>query len=111
MSVPHEHGQGHRHTPASFGRAFAIGVGLNAAYVILEVTFGLFAHSIALVADAGHNLGDVLSLALAWGASILVRRAPSGRHTYGWRRSSILAALINAVVLLVTMGGCVREVL
>ncbi len=77
--------------------------------MVLEVVFGLFAHSIALVADAGHNLGDVLSLVLAWVASILVRRAPSGKHSYGWRRSSILAALINAVVLLVTIGGIAWE--
>ena len=107
--MAHEHGHGHRHAPASFGRAFAIGVGLNAAYVILEVVFGLFAHSIALVADAGHNVGDVLSLVLAWVASMLVRRAPSGKRTYGWRRSSILAALINAVILLATMGGIAWE--
>jgi cobalt-zinc-cadmium efflux system protein len=107
--VAHENGQGHSHAPASFGRAFALGVGLNATYVILEVVFGLLAHSLALVADAGHNLGDVLSLALAWVASILVRRAPSGKHTYGWRRSSILAALINAIILLVTMGGIAWE--
>ncbi len=103
-----EHGHDHSHAPA-IGRAFAIGVALNATYVVLEVIFGLFAHSIALVADAGHNLGDVLSLILAWVASILVRRPPSGRRTYGWRRSSILTALINAVLLLVTMGGIAWE--
>lgn len=107
--MAHEHGHGHSHAPANFGRAFAIGVGLNTTYVVLEVIFGLFAHSIALVADAGHNLGDVLALVLAWVASILVRRAPSGKRTYGWRRSSILAALINAVVLFVTMGGIAWE--
>ncbi|MDQ2784652.1 MAG: cation diffusion facilitator family transporter [Chloroflexota bacterium] len=107
--MAHEHGHGHSHAPARFGRAFAIGVALNATYVVLEVVFGLFAHSITLVADAGHNLGDVLSLILAWVASILVRRPPSGRRTYGWRRSSILTALINAVLLLVTMGGIAWE--
>ena len=107
--VAHEHGHGHSHAPANFGRAFAIGVALNATYVVLEVVFGLFAHSIALVADAGHNLGDVLSLVLAWVASILVRRPPSRRRTYGWQRSSILTALINAVLLLVTMGGIAWE--
>ncbi len=106
--MAHEHG-GHSHAPANFGRAFAIGIALNATYVVLEVVFGLFAHSIALVADAGHNLGDVLALVLAWVASILVQRKPSGKRTYGWRRSSILAALINAVVLLVTMGGIAWE--
>lgn len=104
-----EHGDGHSHAPARFGKAFAIGVALNATYVVLEVVFGLLAHSIALVADAGHNLGDVLSLILAWVASVLVRRPPSRRRTYGWRRSSILTALINAVLLLVTMGGIAWE--
>ena len=104
-----DHEQGHSHAPGSFGWAFAIGVALNAAYVVLEIVFGLLAHSLALVADGGHNLGDVLSLLVAWSASILVRRVPSGRRTYGWRRSSILAALINAMILLVTMGGIAWE--
>lgn len=107
--MEHEHRPDHRHAPANFGKAFAIGVALNATYVILEVVFGVFAHSIVLVADAGHNVGDVLSLIFAWVASILVRHRPSRRRTYGWRRSSILAALINAVLLLVTMGGIAWE--
>ena len=99
------HGHGHGHAPASFGQAFAIGVGLNTAYVIVEATFGVLSNSLALVADAGHNFGDVLSLGLAWLAAWLARRAPSDRYTYGLRGSSILAALSNAIVLLVVTGG------
>ncbi len=107
--MAHEHGHSHSHAPAHFGMAFAIGVTLNAAYVVVEVVFGLFAHSVALVADAGHNLGDVLGLLLAWIASALVLRPPSGKHTYGWRGSSILAALINGVLLLITIGAIAWE--
>ncbi len=106
----HHHSQGgHQHAPASFGRAFAIGIALNLAYVIGEVFYGIAAHSLALLADAGHNLGDVLSLAGAWLASNLGRRRPSGRYTYGLRRSSILAALGNAIILLVVTGGIAWE--
>lgn len=99
--MPH----GHDHAPATFGRAFAIGVALNATYVIAEAVMGVRANSLALLSDAGHNLGDVLALGLAWIASVMSRRAPSARYTYGLRGSSILAALINAVVLLVVTGG------
>ena len=104
---PQAHGGGHRHShaPASFGRAFAVGIALNAAYVVGEALYGVLAHSLALVADAGHNFGDVLSLAVAWVAASLGRRAPTERYTYGLRGSSILAALSNAVVLLVVTGG------
>jgi len=105
----HRHDHGHSHAPASFGKAFAIGVILNTGYVVAEVIYGRLAHSVALVADAGHNLGDVLGLLLAWGASYLVTRPPSGKHTYGLRASSILAALVNAVVLLITIGGIAWE--
>src|SRR5260370_3646785 len=101
----HAHGAGHVHAPASFGKAFAIGVGLNAGFVIVEVAYGIIGGSVALLADAGHNLGDVLGLMVAWVASVLVRRAPSARFTYGLRGSSILAALVNASFLLVTIGG------
>ncbi|HEY1447391.1 MAG TPA: cation diffusion facilitator family transporter [Caulobacteraceae bacterium] len=101
-----DHGRhGHSHAPASFGRAFAIGIALNTAYVIAEAAWGIKANSLALLSDAGHNLGDVLALGLAWMASRMVRRAPSARYTYGLRGSSILAALTNAVVLLVVTGG------
>jgi cobalt-zinc-cadmium efflux system protein len=106
----HHHGAGgHVHAPASFGRAFAIGIALNAAYVLAEVFYGVAAHSLALLADAGHNLGDVLGLVAAWGASVLSKRQPGGRYTYGLRRSSILAALSNAIVLLVVTGGIAWE--
>ncbi len=95
----------HHHAPASFGRAFAIGIALNAAYVTVEAIYGVRANSLALLADAGHNFGDVLSLGVAWLAAWLARKAPSARYTYGLRGSSILAALSNAVVLLVVTGG------
>jgi cobalt-zinc-cadmium efflux system protein len=99
------HGHGHAHAPASFGAAFAIGVTLNTAYVAVEATWGVLSNSLSLLADAGHNLGDVMSLALAWLATWLVRRAPSERYTYGLRGSSILAALTNAVILLLVTGA------
>jgi cobalt-zinc-cadmium efflux system protein len=106
----HAHGQGgHVHAPASFGTAFAIGIGLNTAFVIVEGAFGYFSNSVALVADAGHNLSDVLGLVVAWVAAILSKRAPSARFTYGLRGSSILAALFNAVFLLVAVGAIAWE--
>jgi cobalt-zinc-cadmium efflux system protein len=108
MSNAHEH-EGHSHAPKNFGAAFAIGTTLNFGFVILEVVFGIFAHSLALVADAGHNMGDVLGLLLAWGASILARSAPTQRRTYGLRSSSILAALFNAIFLLVSVGAIAWE--
>lgn len=95
----------HRHDEVDHGRAFLIGVALNIAFVVVEAFFGLLAGSLALLADAGHNLSDVLGLLLAWGASVLSRRGPSQRRTYGLRRSSILAALLNAMLLLVAVGG------
>lgn len=102
----HNHGiGGHAHAPSSFGRAFAIGITLNAAYVVAEAFYGVASHSLALLADAGHNLGDVLGLTVAWAAAILSQRRPSGRYTYGLRGSSILAALGNAITLLVVTGG------
>lgn len=100
----HEAG-GHHHGPQSFGRAFAIGMVLNLAYVAAEAFYGVAAHSLALLADAGHNLGDVLGLGGAWLASILVRTSPTGRYTYGLGGTSILAALGNAVLLLIVTGG------
>ncbi len=102
-------GHEHNHAPASFGRAFAIGIVLNLGFVILEVIYGRVSNSLALVADAGHNLSDVLGLALAWGAMVLARRIPTQEHTYGFRRSSILAALINAAVLLISVGAIAWE--
>jgi len=104
----HKH-QGHEHGQGNYNRAFAIGTALNIGFVIIEVVYGNLAHSLALVADAGHNLSDVLGLLLAWGAGALTRRPPTRRHTYGLRRSSILAALINALVLLLAMGAIAWE--
>jgi cobalt-zinc-cadmium efflux system protein len=107
----HSHsGSGHaHHLPANFGRAFAIGITLNILYVVAQALFGLAAHSLALIADAGHNLGDVMGLGMAWVASILARRQPDLRYTYGLRRSTILASLANAVLLLVAVGGITWE--
>src|ERR1700675_3255026 len=110
----HGHVHLHGHHPAGradYGRAFAVGIGLNLAYVIAEATFGALSGSLALLADAGHNLGDVLGLALSWGAAVLSRRQRSGRFTYGLRSSSILAALANAIILLVVTGGIAWEAL
>ena len=105
----HHHGVGHVHAPASFGRAFAIGIGLNAAFVILEAAAGFWGHSVALLADAGHNISDVLGLLVAWLASALASRSPTARFTYGLGGSSILAALFNAVFLLVAVGALSLE--
>jgi cobalt-zinc-cadmium efflux system protein len=106
----HAHGPGgHVHGPASFDRAFAIGVGLNVLFVLAELAFGFRSHSLALVADAGHNLGDVLSLVLAWAGTVLARRQPTPRRTYGMRRFSILAAVANAGILLVAVGAIIVE--
>jgi cobalt-zinc-cadmium efflux system protein len=101
----HHHGHGHSHAPADFGFAFGIGITLNILFVIVGVAFGVVGHSMALIADAGHNLSDVLGLVMAWVASVLVKRAPSQRFTYGLRGTSILAALFNAVFLLVATGA------
>ena len=96
---------GHHHGPVSHDRAFAIGVALNAGFVAVEIFFGWRANSVALVADATHNLGDVLGLLMAWGAAVLGRRPPNASRTYGWGRSTILASLFNAVVLLIGVGA------
>ena len=101
----HHGGSGHVHVPADFGKAFVIGIALNAALVAAEGLFGYLGNSTALMADAGHNLGDVLGLVVAWGASRASKRAPTGRFTYGFRRSSILAALANAIFLLIATGA------
>lgn len=105
----HSHGHGHSHAPASFGRAFAVGIGLNLAFVVVEAVYGVISGSMALVADAGHNLSDVLGLVIAWIASVLTARPPSARYTYGFKSSSILAALGNAAFLLVALGAILVE--
>ena len=99
----------HGHAPKDFGFAFAAGIVLNFAFVLLETGYGFAANSVALLADAGHNLSDVLGLAMAWGASALVKRRPTARFTYGFGSSTILAALANAVFLLVATGAILWE--
>lgn len=108
MSAEHDHGS-HSHAPASYGRAFLIGITLNLGFVAIEAGYGFAANSVALLADAGHNLSDVLGLLVAWGAATLSKRKPSAHYTYGLRRSSILAALFNAVFLLVAVGAIAYE--
>jgi cobalt-zinc-cadmium efflux system protein len=112
--LAHDHGHDHSavwqsRTGSGYGRAFALGIGINLAYLIAEAWFGIASRSLALLADAGHNLGDVLALGLAWGAEVLSRRGPSRRFTYGLRSTSILAALANAIILLVVTGGIAWE--
>ena len=106
-----DHHSHHRqgHAQVNYGRAFAIGIAANLAYLGVEALAGIFSGSLALLADAGHNLADVLGLVLSWGAAMLSRRQPSGRFTYGLRSSSILAALANAIILLVVTGGIAWE--
>src|ERR1700754_764226 len=110
----HHHGHGyshhgHSHAPADFGRAFVIGIALNGGFVIIEALYGFLANSTALLADAGHNLSDVLGLVAAWIAAVLAKRAPTARFTYGLRNSSTLAALFNAVLLLIASGAIMLE--
>jgi cobalt-zinc-cadmium efflux system protein len=106
----HAHGHaGHSHAPDNFGLAFAIGVVLNAGFVAAEVIFGYAANSLALISDAVHNFSDVIALLLAWAAVWLARKRPTEQHTYGYRRASILAALINAGLLLIAVGGIAVE--
>jgi cobalt-zinc-cadmium efflux system protein len=100
---------GHHHGPQNFGKAFAIGIALNIGFVVIEAVAGLLYGSMALVADAGHNLSDVLALVLALVASIAARRPPSGRFTYGYKSSTILAALGNALLLAVAIGAILFE--
>lgn len=97
------------HGPASYNRAFLIGIALNIGFVVAESFFGWHVNSLALLADAGHNLSDVAGLVLAWAATLAGRLKSNSRHTYGWRRASILAAFANAIVLLVAMGSLLWE--
>jgi cobalt-zinc-cadmium efflux system protein len=106
----HAHGHHHHHAPApGHGRAFALAVALNIVIVVAQAAYGVIAHSTALLADAGHNLSDVLGLLLAWGATWLATRRPSARYTYGFGSSSILASLANAALLLVACGAILAE--
>lgn len=101
----HNHGHAHAHAPANFNKAFAIGIALNIAFVAVEAFYGWKVNSLALLADAAHNLSDVAGLVLAWGGALASQLKPDARHTYGWQRGTIMAALINAILLLVAMGS------
>jgi cobalt-zinc-cadmium efflux system protein len=104
----HDHA-GHSHAPANFGKAFAIGIGLNTAFVIIETVYGFYANSMALVADAGHNLSDVLGLIVAWSGAMMARRSATPRFTYGLKKASILSALVNSLFLLIAVGAIGAE--
>jgi cobalt-zinc-cadmium efflux system protein len=110
-SSSHQHDHSHSHAPHDFNAAFAFGVGLNLLLVVVQLVGGFFAHSLALVADAGHNFADVFGLLLAWWANWLRRTRPTATRTYGLRGASILTAVANATLLLVTMGGVAWEAL
>lgn len=110
----HTHGQahghaGHQHGPVNHDRAFAIGIVLNLGFVAIEAYYGWQIDSLSLLADAGHNLSDVAGLVLAWGGALAGRLRPDARHTYGWQRASVLAAFLNALLLLVAMGALALE--
>lgn len=107
MSAGHDHD----HAPANFNRAFAIGIALNIAFVAIEAFYGWRVNSLALLADAGHNLSDVAGLVLAWGGALAVKLAPDAHHTYGWKRATILAAFANALLLLMAIGALAWEAL
>jgi cobalt-zinc-cadmium efflux system protein len=99
----------HHHAPARIGRAFAIGIGLNTAFVVIETVYGFYANSMALIADAGHNLSDVLGLIVAWAGAMMARTSATPRFTYGLKKASILSALINSLFLLVAVGAIGAE--
>lgn len=105
----HHHTDNHHHAPKDYGRIFAFGIILNLAFVTIEAFYGWTAHSLALLADAGHNLSDVLGLLLAWSAFWLSQRKGTTHYTYGWRKTSVLAALINSMILLFAMGAMAWE--
>jgi cobalt-zinc-cadmium efflux system protein len=110
LAHSHEHNHGHDHpVPTDINRIFALGVILNVIFVIIEATYGFIAGSLALLADAGHNLSDVLTLLLAWGANVLAQKKPTPRRTYGLRRATNLAALLSSILLLLAMGGIAWE--
>lgn len=107
MGAGHDHH--HNHAKADFGRAFAIGIGLNLGFVAIETVYGFIANSMSLLADAGHNLSDVLGLVVAWAGAIMAKRSASPRFTYGLKKAPILAALANSLFLLVAVGGIGAE--
>ena len=105
----HSHSHSHSHGPADFSRAFALGIALNVAIVLMEAVFGFLSGSMALIADAGHNLSDGLGLVVGWAGAVMAKRSPTNRFTYGLKKASILAALINALFLLVAVGAIASE--
>jgi cobalt-zinc-cadmium efflux system protein len=105
----HGHDHGHAHAPKDFGPLFAVATALNVGLVAIQVFYGIAANSVALLADAGHNFGDALGLVIAWGAHVLAKLNPTRRYTYGFRSASILAALLNGVILLVATGAIAWE--
>ena len=107
--MTHDHDHHHEHAPANFNRAFAIGIALNAVFVAIEAFYGWRVNSLALLADAGHNLSDVAGLVLAWGGALALKLRPDARHTYGWKRATILAAFANALLLLMAIGALAWE--
>jgi cobalt-zinc-cadmium efflux system protein len=111
IAAMHDHGHdhGHAHAPKDFGPLFAVATALNVGLVAIQVFYGIAANSVALLADAGHNFGDALGLVIAWGAHVLAKLNPTRRYTYGFRSASILAALLNGVILLVATGGIAWE--
>ena len=108
-SMTHDHDHDHDHAPGNFNRAFAIGIALNAVFVAIEAFYGWRVNSLALLADAGHNLSDVAGLVLAWGGALALKVKPDARHTYGWKRATILAAFANALLLLMAIGALAWE--
>jgi len=109
MAHSHLHDHPQPTKEVNYNKAFAIGIALNSLYIIVEFIYGLLVDSMALIADAGHNLSDVLGLALAWGATILAKKAITKNRTYGYRKSTILAALFNALILLIAIGAIAYE--
>jgi cobalt-zinc-cadmium efflux system protein len=105
----HSHSHGHSHAPSDFGKAFAIGIALNIGFLAIETVYGFIANSMSLLADAGHNLSDVLGLVVAWAAAVMAQRAPSPRFTYGLKKAPILAALANSLFLLIAVGAIGAE--
>jgi len=107
--MSHSHSHSHTHETKDFNKAFIIGIALNIVYIVVEVVYGILVDSLALIADAGHNLSDVLGLILAWAASYLVKKSATEKYTYGFKKSSVLAAFLNAMILLVAIGVIIWE--
>lgn len=107
--MSHDHNHHHSHHVSHYDRAFAVGIGLNLIFTLVEFSYGFFADSLALIADAGHNLSDVLSLVLAWGASVLAKKMATDKRTYGYRKATVMASLVSAVTLLVALGAIAWE--